>query len=51
MSDLFQAAGLDEGVKRPLAEILRPQTLREVVGQDHILGETAPIGRMMAQGR
>ncbi|MBQ2811208.1 MAG: replication-associated recombination protein A [Alphaproteobacteria bacterium] len=35
-------------VKRPLADRLRPQTLSEVVGQNHIVGENAPIGRMLA---
>jgi putative ATPase len=36
---------------RPLADQLRPQTLTEVVGQDHLLGEDAPITRMLAAGR
>ena len=36
---------------RPLADRLRPQTLSEVVGQDHLLGPEAPLGRMMARGR
>ena len=34
-------------IKRPLADRLRPQTLAEVVGQDHIVGENAPLGRMI----
>lgn len=34
-------------VKRPLADRLRPQNLKEVVGQDHIVGEDAPLGRMI----
>ena len=37
-------------VKRPLADRLRPQTLAEVVGQDHIVGEDAPLGRMVKSG-
>ncbi len=34
-------------VKRPLADRLRPQTLKEVVGQDHIVSDDAPLGRMV----
>ena len=39
MIDLFQAAGLEPEAPRPLADRLRPQTLGEVVGQDHLLGD------------
>jgi putative ATPase len=35
---------------RPLAERMRPTTLAEVVGQDHILGPEGPLGRMLATG-
>ena len=35
-------------VKRPLADRLRPQTLAEVVGQNHVVGSDAPLGRMVA---
>lgn len=35
-------------VKRPLADRLRPQSLDEVVGQEHIVGADAPLGRMLA---
>ncbi len=48
---LFDSAGLDEAAPRPLADRLRPQSLEDVVGQDHLLGEEGPIGRMLAQGR
>ncbi|HCK83934.1 MAG TPA: AAA family ATPase [Hyphomonadaceae bacterium] len=51
MSDLFQAAGLDQGAPAPLAERLRPRKLGEVVGQDHLLKPDGPIGRMVAQKR
>ena len=51
MADLFQSAGLEAGAPRPLADRLRPQTLGEVVGQDHLIGAQAPLGRMLAQGR
>jgi putative ATPase len=46
MSDLFQAAGLEPEAPRPLADRLRPQSLDEVVGQDHLLGPDGPIRRM-----
>ncbi|MFX4864918.1 AAA family ATPase, partial [Acinetobacter baumannii] len=35
----------------PLADRLRPTTLAEVVGQDHITGPEGAIGRMVAAGR
>ncbi|TQS46149.1 replication-associated recombination protein A [Cryptosporangium phraense] len=36
---------------RPLADRLRPRTLDDVVGQDHLLGPDAPLARMVAQHR
>jgi len=36
---------------QPLADRLRPKTLDEVIGQDHLLGLDKPIGRMVAQRR
>ncbi len=33
---------------RPLADRLRPRMLGDVVGQDHLLSDDAPIGRMVA---
>jgi putative ATPase len=51
MSDLFEAGGLSDDAPRPLADRLRPASLGEVVGQDHIIGKDGPIGRMIAQGR
>lgn len=50
MSNLFEAAGLEEGAPRPLADRLRPQKLDEVVGQDHLLGPDGAISRMLASG-
>jgi putative ATPase len=43
MSGLFEAQA-----PRPLADRLRPQRLEEIVGQDHLIGANAPIGRMLA---
>lgn len=38
-------------IKRPLADRLRPQKLGEVVGQDHVIGKDAPLGRMISSGK
>ncbi len=46
MSDLFEAAGLTPDAPAPLADRLRPRSLDEVVGQDHLLGPEGPIRRM-----
>lgn len=51
MADLFEAAGLEQNPQRPLADRLRPQSLDEVLGQDHLLGKDAPIRRMADVGR
>ncbi|MGQ0742604.1 MAG: replication-associated recombination protein A [Alphaproteobacteria bacterium] len=51
MSDLFEAGGLEADAPRPLADRLRPKTLAEVVGQDHLLKPEGPLGRMIAAGR
>jgi putative ATPase len=39
-----------DDASRPLADRLRPRTLADVVGQDHLLAGDAPIGRMV-EGR
>jgi len=46
MNTLFE-----NNAPRPLADRLRPKNLDEVVGQDHLLGEDGPIGRMVSGGR
>ena len=51
MSDLFEAGGLEADAPRPLADRLRPKTLADVVGQDHLIGPDGPIGRMIAANR
>ena len=51
MTDLFSASGLDDAAPRPLADRLRPTSLSEVIGQDHLVGAEGPIGRMLAHGR
>ncbi len=46
------ATGLFESLApRPLADRLRPRSLAEIVGQDHLLAADGPIGRMVAGGR
>ncbi len=52
-ADLFgepPAAPPPAGAPRPLAERLRPKSLDEVVGQDHLLGPAGALSRMLAQG-
>ncbi|SJN13171.1 Holliday junction DNA helicase [Leucobacter sp. 7(1)] len=52
MADSTQVSLFDvDDTSRPLADRLRPRTLAEVVGQDHLLGAEAPLGRMLAQGK
>lgn len=36
----------EDPTQRPLAELLRPKSLSEVVGQDHLLAPSSPLGRM-----
>ncbi len=53
---LFDAAGPDgsglvDDPARPLADRLRPRVLDDVVGQDQLLADDAPLGRMVASGR
>ena len=46
MSTLFEA-----DAPRPLADRLRPATLSNVLGQDHILGPEGPLHRMITSGK
>ena len=49
---MTEAASLFETqAPRPLADRLRPRTLGDVLGQDHLIGADGPIGRMAASGR
>src|SRR3984885_8474791 len=45
---LFAAAGMEQDAPHPLPDRLRPKTLSEVVGQDHILGADGALTRMLA---
>src|SRR5690242_17329348 len=57
MADLFadfdpqQPAAPPPGENAPLADRLRPRTLDEVVGQEHLTGPDGAIGRMVAAGK
>ena len=42
MNDLFSAASL-QNPRIPLAETLRPQSLDEIIGQQHLLGQGKPL--------
>jgi putative ATPase len=44
---LFAAAGLDQAAPRPLADKLRPTSLGDVVGQDHLLGPDGALTRLL----
>lgn len=51
MADLFDTAGeTPSNAPRPLADRLRPKTLTEVIGQEHILGPDGPLGQMLVHG-
>lgn len=47
MDSLFEATAPDA----PLAELLRPKTLAEVVGQSHLLGPSKPLRLAFESGR
>lgn len=46
--DLFEASA--DPQLQPLAERLRPQTIADVIGQDHILGPNKPIAKLLRAG-
>ncbi|HTU52562.1 MAG TPA: replication-associated recombination protein A [Acetobacteraceae bacterium] len=49
--DLFgEPRAAPAGAPHPLADRLRPKTLDEVVGQDHLLDPNGALSRMLAQG-
>jgi putative ATPase len=50
MSDLFASAGLEREAPHPLADRLRPRTLSEVAGQDHLLGPNGALTRLLRSG-
>src|SRR6201996_6462448 len=46
-ANLFAAAGLSQDAPHPLPDRMRPRSLGEVVGQDHILGPDGALTRML----
>jgi putative ATPase len=56
MTDLFgdpalQNVPAEAAANAPLADRLRPQSLADVVGQEHLTGPEGAIGRMVAAGK
>jgi putative ATPase len=47
MTNLFAAAGLEREAPRPLADRLRPRTLAEVAGQEHLTGPDGALTRLL----
>ena len=45
--NLFAAAGLSQDAPHPLPDRMRPRSLVEVVGQQHILGPDGALTRML----
>ena len=45
--NLFAAAGLERDAPRPLADKLRPKSLSEVVGQEHLLTPDGALTRLL----
>src|SRR5450631_835139 len=50
MTDLFAAADFEKDAPHPLADRLRPQSLADVAGQDHLLGPQGALSRLIASG-
>ncbi|HPQ50357.1 MAG: replication-associated recombination protein A [Alphaproteobacteria bacterium] len=53
MPDLFQnnQPNLQNDQNRPLADLLRPKIISEIVGQDHLVSENAPLSRILKSGK
>lgn len=54
MPDLFQITPEDNTAMddhRPLSDLLRPASLADVMGQDHLIAANAPLSRMIGSGR
>ncbi len=50
MSDLFNNKNSLDDLEAPLADRMRPQSLDEVIGQNHLLGEKGPLQNMITSG-
>ena len=50
MSDLFNDENSLDDLEAPLADRMRPQSLDEVIGQNHLLWEKGPLQNMLTSG-
>ncbi|MBS3792891.1 MAG: replication-associated recombination protein A [Candidatus Bipolaricaulota bacterium] len=53
MSNLFtqgEEADNQDDSKRPLADRVRPRSLEEVIGQEKLIGEDGPLGKLIEEG-
>lgn len=50
MADLFAVENAQDDKNRPLADRLRPKTIDEVAGQDHIVGENGSLRKTLDGG-
>ncbi len=50
MSDLFETSGMSDNAPRPLADRMRPQSLGDVAGQDHLVGADGILTRLIRSG-
>jgi putative ATPase len=52
MESFFEEEGKPNAFEvRPLAERMRPKRLEEVLGQDHLVGENAPLNILFKEGK
>jgi putative ATPase len=50
LSDLFNNEHISGAAEGPLADKIRPKSLEEVIGQNHLLGEEGPLQNMITSG-
>ena len=50
MSDLFETSGMSDNAPRPLADRMRPQSLGDVAGQEHLVGADGILTRLIRSG-
>ena len=50
MSDLFNNENISDTLEGPLADKIRPKSLDEVIGQNHLFGEEGPLQNMITSG-
>jgi putative ATPase len=50
LSDLFSNENISDALEGPLADKIRPKSLDEVIGQNHLFGEEGPLQNMITSG-